>query len=273
MRSPLLRTVSFINPFTSTPPPYLLPLAPREIHSGHLRRDSDNARSPTLIRARDEASAQFPSAFVETRRGGHKSSQRRRLSLTRQLTVRRCNAYRDSIVDVLGRLAVAARTSVVRRWSPAALEALRLTLPSVNFVVARRLEKWSDTESRAEAAQMYSSGASLAEVLRRYPDAVPNRWNGKPVEPARRAIYAHYALLQEIQGEPDVDPADAAVVETIIRNEGVALACARTGSALTRYRNEWPPLNWYRGQVPESWTTEYEALLSEGRAQDRSPSP
>jgi hypothetical protein len=135
----------------------------------------------------------------------------------------------------------------------------------MDFVVARRLEKWPNAESRAEAAQMFSSGASLGDVLRFYPDAVPNRWKGKPVEPARRAIYAHYALLQEIQGEPDVDPADAATVEKIIRDEGIALACTRTGSALTRYRNEWPPLSWYRSQAPKSWTNEYNELLRAGR--------
>lgn len=134
----------------------------------------------------------------------------------------------------------------------------------MNFVVARRLEKWANAESRAEAAQMFNSGTSLAEVLRRYPDAVPNRWKDKPVEPARRAIYAHYALLQEIQGEPDVDPADTAKVEAIIHAEGIERACARTGSALTRYRNEWPPLTWYRSQAPDSWTREYEAMLRAG---------
>ncbi|WP_237570816.1 hypothetical protein [Mycolicibacterium lacusdiani] len=132
----------------------------------------------------------------------------------------------------------------------------------MNFVVARRLEKWPSAETRAEAARMFNSGASLAEVLRRYHDAVPNQWKGKPVEPARRVIYAHYALLQEIQGDPDVDPADAANVERIIREDGLPRACVRTGSALTRYRNEWPRLSWYRGQAPECWTTEYEVLLS-----------
>ncbi len=111
---------------------------------------------------------------------------------------------------------------------------------------------------------MFDGGASLAEVLRRYPDAVLNKWKGKPVEPARRVIYAYYALLQEIQGEPDVDPADAARVERIIREDGLPRACARTGSALTRYRNLWPRLSWYRGQAPEGWTTEYVALLSAG---------
>lgn len=76
----------------------------------------------------------------------------------------------------------------------------------MNFVVARRLEEWKDAASRAEAAEMFNSGAQLGEVLRLYPDAVPSRWKGKPVDPARRVIYAHYALPQEIQGEPDVNP-------------------------------------------------------------------
>ncbi|MBX8688073.1 hypothetical protein GO011_11610 [Mycobacterium sp. 20091114027_K0903767] len=135
----------------------------------------------------------------------------------------------------------------------------------MNFVVARRLEKWPNAQSRAEAARMLDNDAPLAEVLRRYPDAVPNRWKDKPVEPARRVIYAYYALLQEIQGEPDVDPTDAAKVEKIIRDGGIALACIRTGSALTRYRNEWPPLRWYRDQAPESWTSEYNSLLRAGQ--------
>ncbi len=93
---------------------------------------------------------------------------------------------------------------------------------------------------------------------------MPNRWKDKPVEPARRVIYAYYALLQEIQGEPDVDSADAAKVEKIIRDEGIARAYIRSGSALTRYRNEWPPVPWYRDQAPESWTSAYEALLRAG---------
>jgi hypothetical protein len=75
----------------------------------------------------------------------------------------------------------------------------------MNVVVTRRLEKWPDGTTRAKAARMLGGGASLAEVLGRYPDAVVNEHRGKPVEPARRAIYAQYALLQELQGEPDVD--------------------------------------------------------------------
>jgi hypothetical protein len=125
----------------------------------------------------------------------------------------------------------------------------------LNFVVARRLEKWPHGESSAEDARMLTEGASLAEVLRRYPEAVPNENRGKPVEPARRAIYAHYALLQELQGEPDVDPANSATVEQIISNQGIEWARARTGSALTRYRNDWPDLRWYRSQALERWTT------------------
>jgi hypothetical protein len=135
----------------------------------------------------------------------------------------------------------------------------------LNFVVARRLEKWPHGESRAEAARMLAEGADLGEVLRRYPEAVPNEYRGNPIEPARRAIYAHYALIQELQGEPDVDPADSATVEQIIRNQGIEWARARTGSALTRYRNDWPDLRWYRSQAPERWTTEYEGLLRAGR--------
>lgn len=135
----------------------------------------------------------------------------------------------------------------------------------MNIVVARRLEKWPDGESRAEAARILGEGTPLAEVLRRYPEAVPNEHRGKPVAPARRAIYAHYALLQELQGEPDVDPADSAAIGQIIRSEGIEWARARTGSALTRYRNDWPNLRWYGSQAPERWTTEYEGLLRAGQ--------
>ncbi|MCM3898071.1 hypothetical protein [Gordonia sputi] len=114
--------------------------------------------------------------------------------------------------------------------------------------------------SRPHARQRRLSTRGSATL----PDAVPNRWKDKPVEPARRVIYAYYALLQEIQGEPDVDSADAAKVEKIIRDEGIARAYIRSGSALTRYRNEWPPVPWYRDQAPESWTSAYEALLRAG---------
>jgi hypothetical protein len=112
---------------------------------------------------------------------------------------------------------------------------------------------------------MFAEGTALGEILRRYPEAVPSRYRGKPVQPARRAIYAHYALLQEIQGEPDVNPADRATVEQVISEQGIEWARARTGSALTKYRNDWPNLSWYRSQAPERWTVEYEKLLREKR--------
>jgi hypothetical protein len=92
----------------------------------------------------------------------------------------------------------------------------------LNFVVERRLAKWPDVDSRADAARMLAEGASLTEVLHRYPHGVPKECRGKPVEPARRAIHAHYALLQELQGEPDADPADSVTVERIIRTEGTS---------------------------------------------------
>jgi hypothetical protein len=128
----------------------------------------------------------------------------------------------------------------------------------VNFVVTRRLEKWPNGKTRAKGARMLAGGASLAEVVRRYPEAVVDEYRGKPVAPARRAIYAHYALLQELQGEPDVDPADRATVEQIISTQGIEWARARTGSALTMYRNVWPDLRWYHSQAPHRWTAEYE---------------
>ena len=134
----------------------------------------------------------------------------------------------------------------------------------MNIVVARRLEKWPNRESRAEAARMLAEGASLAEVLQRYPEEVPSEHQGKPVRPDRRVIYAKYALFQELQGEPDVDPADSATVEEIIRKQGSQWAQIRTGSALTRYRNDWPDLRWYRSKAPERWTAEYEGLLRKG---------
>jgi hypothetical protein len=62
----------------------------------------------------------------------------------------------------------------------------------------------------------------------------------------RPAFRAHYALLQEIHGDPDVDPADVAIVELIIPNHGIEWACTRTGSAFTRHRNQWPDLRWLR---------------------------
>jgi hypothetical protein len=130
----------------------------------------------------------------------------------------------------------------------------------MNVVVSRRLERWPDVGSRAAAARMLEGGSTLGEVLQRYPHGVADEYKGKPVAPARRAIYAHYALMQEMHGRPDLDPADTAGVAQAIREQGFKWACIRTGSALTRYRNEWPNLTWYRSQAPAQWTTEYENL-------------
>jgi hypothetical protein len=89
------------------------------------------------------------------------------------------------------------------------------------------------------------------------------RHQGTPNRTADRAhpLLKPYALLQEPQGEPDVDPTDSATVEQLIRTQGIEPARARTGSALTRYQNVWPDLRWYRSQARPRWTTEYERLL------------
>jgi hypothetical protein len=110
---------------------------------------------------------------------------------------------------------------------------------------------------------MYDKGASLAEVLRRYPDGpVAHRpEGGQPARPERRAIYAHWALLQEIQGQPDTDPDDAVAVKRIIAVEGFERAAVRTGSALTRYGGIWPNLGWYRRQAPPQWQRDYERAV------------
>jgi hypothetical protein len=93
-----------------------------------------------------------------------------------------------------------------------------MTDPRVERVVRRRLALWPDRESRVAAARMYDDGAPLGEVLRRYPDGPVSRRpeDGQPARPERRAIYAHWALLQETQGQPDTDPDDAAAVKRII---------------------------------------------------------
>ena len=64
-------------------------------------------------------------------------------------------------------------------------------------------------------------------------------------------------------GELSETVADGAAVEQIIRTHGIEWARARTGSALTRYRNVWPDLRWYRSQAPQRWTAEYERPLRE----------
>jgi hypothetical protein len=125
--------------------------------------------------------------------------------------------------------------------------------------VARREDP---LQSRADARRGRLAGGGF----RALPDATVSEYRGKPVEPARRAIYAHYALLQDLPGEPDVDPTDGASVEQIIREQGVDWARVRTGSALCRYRNVWPGLVWYRSQAPERWTLEYKRLLRARRA-------
>ena len=138
------------------------------------------------------------------------------------------------------------------------------TNPTIERVARRRLALWPDRESRAAAARLYSEGASLAQVLRRYPDGPVARRpeGGQPARPERRAIYAHWALLQEIQGQPDTDPDDAAAVKRIIAAEGFERAAVRTGSALTRYGGaDWPNLGRYRRQAPPQWQREYERAV------------
>jgi hypothetical protein len=97
-----------------------------------------------------------------------------------------------------------------------------------------------------------------------YPDGPVARRpeGGEPARPERRAIYARWALLQEIQGQPDTDPDDAVAVKRIIAAEGFERAAVRTGSALTRYGGaDWPNLGWYRRQAPPQWQREYERAM------------
>jgi hypothetical protein len=132
---------------------------------------------------------------------------------------------------------------------------LPATNPTVERVVRRRLALWRDRESRAAAARMYDEGASRPEVLRRYPNGPAARRpeDGQPARPDRRAIYAHWALLQEIQGQPDTDPGDAVAVRRIIAAEGRERAAVRTGSALTRYGEaSWPNLGGTAAKRPRS---------------------
>jgi len=126
-------------------------------------------------------------------------------------------------------------------------------------VLERRRAFWPDTTTRAEAARLYADGMELREVLARFPNEVVKVSEGKPRGAARRAIYARWALLQERVGEPDTDPDDRVAVERLIRDEGHEVAQCRTGSALTRYKadfpemNRFPPLAWYAEQAPASW--------------------
>jgi hypothetical protein len=124
--------------------------------------------------------------------------------------------------------------------------------------VERRLAYWPNKETRAEAARLFAEGMELRKVLERYPDEVVSVNLGKRRGAARRAIWAHYALLQEAVGEPDVNPEDRAAVERVIRDEGVEVARCRTGSSLSKYEDlpdikRWPDLKWYASQATSSW--------------------
>lgn len=129
----------------------------------------------------------------------------------------------------------------------------------MNFVLERRRVHWPNPKTRAEAARLYEDGMELKEVLERYPNEIVTVWGGKERGAARRAIYAHYALLQESVGEPTIDPDDRAAVERVIREEGPEIAMCRTGSALTKYKADFPEMGrfpnlaWWAGQAPSSW--------------------
>ena len=129
----------------------------------------------------------------------------------------------------------------------------------MNRVVERRLALWPNEQTRAEAARLLAGGMELGEVLARYPNEVIAVDRGKRRGAARRAIWAHYALIQEAVGEPDVDPEDRSAVERVVREDGAEVARCRTGSSLKMYEYEfpdlkrWPDLTWYRRQAPLSW--------------------
>lgn len=129
----------------------------------------------------------------------------------------------------------------------------------MSTVLERRRAFWPNPKTRAEAARLYASGMELKEVLERYPNEVISVSGGKPRGAARRSIYAHWALLQEHVGEPDIDPNDRAAVEQVIRDQGMEVAQCRTGSALTRYKanfpetDNFPDLRWWASQAPSSW--------------------
>lgn len=129
----------------------------------------------------------------------------------------------------------------------------------MGFVLDRRRAFWPDPKTRAEAAKLYAGGMELREVLELYPNEIIRVSGGKPRGAARRAIYAHWALLQERVGEPDIDPDDRVAVERVIREQGMDVAQCRTGSALTRYfadfpeLDRFPDLRWWASQAPASW--------------------
>lgn len=141
----------------------------------------------------------------------------------------------------------------------------------MNRVVERRLALWPDTQTRAEAARLfYVEGWELGKVLALYPNEVITSDRGVSRGAARRAIWAHYAVIQEAVGEPDVDPDDRAAVERLIREEGVEVARCRTGSSLDKYKDDFreldrrPDTDWYERQAPPSWPVDVDA---EGRGQ------
>ena len=112
----------------------------------------------------------------------------------------------------------------------------------MGFVLERRRALWPNPQTRAEAARLYAEGMELREVLERYPNEVISVSGGKPRGAARRAIYAHWALLQESVGEPDIDPDDRAAVERIVREDGIEVARCRTGNTLDKYKAVIPDL-------------------------------
>ena len=133
---------------------------------------------------------------------------------------------------------------------------------AVMDLVEKRLGYWPNAVTRAEAARLFAGGMSLARVLARYPDEVVSVRDGATVErgAARRAIWAHYALVQEAVGEPDMDPNDHAAIERLVSESTVPEGCiryavaeCRTGAHLRQYNIQPPNLDWYRKQAPASW--------------------
>ena len=129
--------------------------------------------------------------------------------------------------------------------------------------VRNRLGYWPNDQTRAGAARLLcAEGWELGKVLALYPDEVIIARFGVTRGAARRAIWAHYSLLQQWAGEPDIDPYDRAAVECVISEEGeegIEVARCRTGSSLSMYKdnmpgmNDWPSLAWYARQAPSSW--------------------
>ena len=67
--------------------------------------------------------------------------------------------------------------------------------------VERRLGFWLNKQTRAEGARLLvTDGKELGEVLQQYPNEVPYMFRGKPSRADRRAIRAHYSLLQQAVG-------------------------------------------------------------------------